>query len=233
MLNNIIKFQDYFLGIMKHSITSDTINWNNIIKKEVRDINDTYLGKVQGISEPFIITEKGNIIKEKFYIPKNLLEGYDDIIVYCRISEREARNNFIRNLQPLHEDYYSNYKITEINKEARLQYKIDEKNVKIDTSLNDEAAFIKNTEGTSTQMTEIMQIVARTTEQKIKEAQIVIKNLQEANLDTIAKEIFNKIRRLSYAGFKVAANLSNISQVAMQFTNSFGDILSEIRRRTY
>jgi hypothetical protein len=136
MLNNIIKFQDYFLGIMKHSITSDTINWNNIIKKEVRGINDTYLGKVKGISEPFLITEKGSIIKEKFYIPKNLLEGYDDIIVYCRISEREARNNFMRNLQPLHADYYSNYnysnyKITEINKEDRLQYNIDENNAKI------------------------------------------------------------------------------------------------------
>lgn len=219
---------------MKLSITSDTINWNNIIKKELRGINDTYLGKVQGISEPFIITEKGSIIKEKFYIPKNLLEGYDDIIVYCRISEREARNNFMGNLQPLHEDYYSNYKITEINKEARLQYKIHEKNAKIDTSLYDEAAFIKNTEGTSTQMTEIMQIVARTAEQKIKEAQIVIKKLQEANLDIIAKEISNKFRRLSYAGFKVAAaNLSNMSQFAMQFTNSFGDILSKIRRRIY
>jgi hypothetical protein len=181
---------------MKLSIISDSINWNNIIKKEVRGINDTYLGKVQGISEPFIITEKGNIIKEKFYIPKNLLGGYDDIVVYCRISEREARNNFIRNLQPLHGDYYSNYKITEINKEARLQYKIDEKNAKIDTSLYYEAAFIKNTEGTSTQMAEIMQIVARTAEQKIKEAQTVIKKLQEANLDTIAKEISNKIRRL-------------------------------------
>ena len=44
---------------MKRSITSGTINWNNIIKKEVRGINDTYLGKVQGISEPFIITDKG------------------------------------------------------------------------------------------------------------------------------------------------------------------------------
>ena len=55
---------------MKLSITSDTINWINIIKKEVRGINDTYLGKVQGISEPFIITERGNIIKKKFYIPK-------------------------------------------------------------------------------------------------------------------------------------------------------------------
>ena len=189
---------------------------------------------MQGISEPFIITEKGNIIKEKFYIPKNLLEGYDDIIVYCRIAEREARNNFMGNSQLLHENYYSNYKITELNKEDRLQYKINEKNATIDTSLYHEAAFIKNTKGTSTQMTEIMQVVARTAEQKIKEAQIVIKKLQEVNLETIAKEISNKIKRLSYAGFKVAvANLSNMSQFAMQFTTLFADILSKIRRRTF
>ena len=219
---------------MKRSITSGTINWNNIIKKEVRGINDTYLGKVQGISEPFIITEKGNIIKEKFYIPKNLLDGYDDIIVYCRIAEREARNNFMGNSQLLHENYYSNYKITELNKEDRLQYKINEKNATIDTSLYHEAAFIKNTKGISTQITEIMQVVARTAEQKIKEAQIVIKKLQEVNLETIAKEISNKIKRLSYAGFKVAvANLSNMSQFAMQFTTLFADILSKIRRRTF
>ncbi len=217
---------------MKRSITSDTINWNNIIEKEVRGFNDIYLGKVLGIDEPFIITEKGNIIKEKFHIPKSLLDGYDDITVYCRISEKEARNN-LRNLQPLHEDYYSNYKITELNKEGRLQYRINEKNARIDTSLYYEAAFIKNTKVTSTQMTEIMQILTRTVEQKIKEAQVVIKKLQEVNLETIAKEISNKIRRLSYAGFKVAANVSNISQFAIQFTNSFGNILSKIRRQKY
>ena len=52
------------------------------------------------------------------------------------------------NLQPVHEDYYSNYnysnyKITEINKEARLQYKIDEKNAKIDTSTNQHLSKIQ------------------------------------------------------------------------------------------
>jgi hypothetical protein len=103
------------------------------------------------------------------------------ILYYIVEYLKEKRGITLRNLQPLHGDYYSNYnysnyKITEINKEARLQYKIDEKNAKIDTSLYDEAAFIKNTEGTSTQMTEIMQIVARTAEQKIKEAQTVIKS---------------------------------------------------------
>lgn len=83
-------------------------------------------------------------------------------------------------------------------------------------------------------MTEIMQIVARTTEQKIKEAQNCNKKAPGSELGYIAKEISNKFRRLSYAGFKVAAaNLSNMSQFAMQFTNSFGDILSKIRRRIY
>jgi hypothetical protein len=42
-------------------------------------------------------------------------------------------------------------------------------------------------------MTEIMQIVARTTEQKIKEAQIVIKKLQEANLDILQKKYLTNL----------------------------------------
>ena len=219
---------------MKRSITSDTINWNSIIKKEARGVNDIYLGKVLGIDEPFIITEKGNIIKEKFHIPKSLLDGYDDITVYCRISEKEARNNFMRNIQPLHEDYCSNYKVTELNKEDRLQYRINEKNARIDTFLYYKAAFIKNTKVTLTEMTEIMQVVTRTAEQKINEAQDVIRKIQEVNLENIAKEISNKIIRQTCVGLKVAAaNLSNISQYPIQFRNSFGDILPKIRRQTY
>ena len=138
----------------------------------------------------------------------------------------------MRNLRPLHEDYYSNYKITEINKEARLQYKIDEKNAKIDTSLRRISIYQKyrrNIDSDDRNNANSSQN-SRTKDQR---STIVIKKLQEANLDTIAKEISNKIRRLSYAGFKLAANLSNMSQFAMQFTNSFGDISSKIRRRTY
>jgi hypothetical protein len=232
--NNYQISRYYFTGKMKRSINSDTMNWNSVIKKEVRGINDAYLGIVQGICEPFIITKKGTVIKKKFFIPKNLLEGYDDIIVYCKIDENDARNNFMRNLQPLHDDYYSNYTITDINEEGKLQNNINEKNTRNNAFVYDEAELIKNIKGTSNEITEIIQSVVRTAEQKIKEAQIVIKSLEKVNLETIAKEISNRIKRLLYAGFKVAAaNLSKMSQFAIQFSNSFEYILSNIRRRTY
>ena len=219
---------------MKLIATSDTMNWNNIIKKEAIGINDTYLGIIKGISEPFIIAEKGTIIKEKFYIPKNLLEGYDDIVVHCRITKSEARNNFMRNSQLPNDDYYPNYKITDLNEEGKLEYNINEKNERNNTSVYYIGELIKNIKGTSDEMTEIIQSVARTAEQKIKEVQIVIKLLEEVNLETFAKEISNKIKRLLYVRFKVAAeNISKMLQFAMRFTNSFEDIFSKIRRRTY
>ena len=50
---------------------TDNKNWNNIVDKEARGIDNADLGKVQGLFEPFIVTERGTINKEKFYIPKS------------------------------------------------------------------------------------------------------------------------------------------------------------------
>ncbi len=112
-----------------------------------------------------------------------------------------------------HEDYCSNYKVTEINKEDRLQYRINEKNTRIDTFLYYKAAFIKNTKVTLTEMTEIMQVVTRTAEQKINEAQVVIRKIQEVDLENIAKEISNKIRRQTYWPQKRTEHSQNTDQL--------------------
>jgi hypothetical protein len=66
--------------------SSSIINWNNIIKKEARSTtNDVYLGSIQGLYEPFIVVkEKGVLNQRKYFIPKDLLVGYDDIAVYFR-----------------------------------------------------------------------------------------------------------------------------------------------------
>ena len=50
-------------------------------------------GKVQGLFEPFVVTEKGTINKEKCYIPKSLIERYDREILYFGITEQEANTN--------------------------------------------------------------------------------------------------------------------------------------------
>jgi hypothetical protein len=46
------------------------INWNNIVGQEARSVDNGDLGKVQGLFEPLIVTERGTIKinKEKFNI---------------------------------------------------------------------------------------------------------------------------------------------------------------------
>jgi len=66
-------------------------NLGDIIKKEARGLGDADLGEIQGISGEYIITQKGKVDKDKFYIPKNLLERFDGHTVYLRVTEGESK----------------------------------------------------------------------------------------------------------------------------------------------
>src|SRR6058998_3572354 len=78
-----------------------TIDWNNIINHDTRSsIDDADLGKVQGLYEPFVVTERGTINKEKFYIPKSLFEKYDGEVLYFNITEQKAKDICMRNTAP-------------------------------------------------------------------------------------------------------------------------------------
>jgi hypothetical protein len=68
---------------------SDVIDWNNIIKKQVRGLNNEDFGEVQYIKDNFIIVERGAINKEKFYFPKDRVESYDGNILKIRLVEFE------------------------------------------------------------------------------------------------------------------------------------------------
>jgi uncharacterized protein (TIGR02271 family) len=84
--------------------SSGTINWDNVIKKEVRGINDADLGEIQQVDENFILSQKGTIGKEKFYIPKSLTAYYDDNILHVSITEEEAKNMYMQGSSPIVEE---------------------------------------------------------------------------------------------------------------------------------
>jgi uncharacterized protein (TIGR02271 family) len=65
------------------------INWNDVLKKEARGINNEDFGEVQDIQGQFVLVQKGIVNKEKFYIPKDLVESYDGYVLRFRFSERE------------------------------------------------------------------------------------------------------------------------------------------------
>ena len=67
------------------------INWDEVIKKEARGIEDYDLGEVHEIEADIVITKKGVLDKDKFYLPKNLVEAYDGHKLRFRVTKEEAQ----------------------------------------------------------------------------------------------------------------------------------------------
>ena len=49
---------------------NETIDWDKVIKKEARGLDDYDLGEVQELNDQFVITKKGVVDKDKFYTQK-------------------------------------------------------------------------------------------------------------------------------------------------------------------
>ena len=80
------------VSICRDSNISNDYNPEEIIKKEARGLgDDTDFGEVQEISGEYIITQKGNVAKDRLYIPKNLVERFDGDTVYFKITKDESK----------------------------------------------------------------------------------------------------------------------------------------------
>lgn len=66
------------------------INWNNIINKEAKSLDDTYLGEIKDIACGFVIAQRESREEEKFCIPQNTIKSYDGNSVKFNISGEEA-----------------------------------------------------------------------------------------------------------------------------------------------
>jgi len=75
------------------SSDSNTIyNPEDIIKKEARGLgDDADFGEVQEIGIEYIVTQKGIMDKDKYYIPKNLVERFENGVVYFRVTAEQAK----------------------------------------------------------------------------------------------------------------------------------------------
>ncbi len=80
---------------METSTFGSVTDWNEVIKKEAKGLNDADLGKVQEVNENYILTQKGILSKEKFYLPKSIPHGYNGRILLFHITEEEAKEKFI------------------------------------------------------------------------------------------------------------------------------------------
>ena len=80
---------------MESSTFGPVIDWNEVIKKEARGLNDADLGEVQEVNDNYVLTQRGTISKEKFYLPKSIPHGYNGHILLFDITEEDAKAKFI------------------------------------------------------------------------------------------------------------------------------------------
>jgi stress response protein YsnF len=80
---------------METSTFGPVTDWNEVIKKEARGLNNADLGEVQEVNENYVVTQRGTISKEKFCIPKSIPHGYNGRILLFEITEEEAKEKFI------------------------------------------------------------------------------------------------------------------------------------------
>jgi hypothetical protein len=67
-------------------------NWDDILKKEARGINDYDLGEVHELEPEIVVTKRGLVDKDKFYLPKSLVERFDGDKVWFSITKEDAQN---------------------------------------------------------------------------------------------------------------------------------------------
>ena len=94
----------------------DSIEWKDIIKKEARGYEKgDDLGEVHEIGQEFVVTERGRVKKNKFYLPKILVAGYDGDVLWFNITEQEAEDNFKKDKPPQMGEYsrYKSASVTE------------------------------------------------------------------------------------------------------------------------
>lgn len=77
-------------SVLNNNNGNSNINWNMIVGKEARGINLKDFGEVEKIDDDYIVTKKGLVNKDKFYLPKNLLEKFDGNTLWFKITEEDA-----------------------------------------------------------------------------------------------------------------------------------------------
>ena len=109
-------------------MNSSDIDWNDVIKKEARGINDEDLGEVQEVQSNYVLVQRGIINKEQFYLPKDQAESYDGTVLNFRISKSDLESRYKD--EPFMKDAESDSLECDMNK---LEEALDSQEEKEDT----------------------------------------------------------------------------------------------------
>ena len=137
------------------SNTNESIAWDNIIKKEARgSTDDSDFGEVQELGQNYVLTQKGMISKEKFYIPKYLVQGFDGSTLWFNASQDQLEG-WKRDSAPEYNEYSQQYKTQESATDLETRIPLIEERLNVSTSTSTSEATITKEPVTETKTVEV------------------------------------------------------------------------------
>jgi uncharacterized protein (TIGR02271 family) len=131
-----------------------SIAWDDVIKKEARGAaDDSDFGEVQEIGQHYVLTQKGLVNKEKFYIPKYLVQGYDGHTLWFDASENEL-DSFNMDSAPAY-DQYSRYRTPEMSQDIETRIPVIEERLNVSKRVSTDETTIRKTPMTETKTVEV------------------------------------------------------------------------------
>ena len=95
-----------------HSTSSDNPSsnekkgWIDMLNESVHTMDDVDIGDIYAVSKNFVVVMRGLINIHYYYIPINKVEGWDGNVLWLKITEKEVKANYERNILPDPKQYY-------------------------------------------------------------------------------------------------------------------------------
>src|SRR5215208_3708447 len=137
------------------SNTNESIAWDNIIKKEARGaVDDSDFGEVQELGQQYVLTQKGMVSKQKYYIPKYLVQGFDGDTLWFNATESDLEG-WKRDSPPDYNEYIRYKKSEETPSDVETRIPLIEERLNVSKSTSTSEATITKEPVTETKTIEV------------------------------------------------------------------------------
>ena len=81
-------------------------DWLSLINESVHTYDDIDIGDVYAVSRNFIVVKRGFVNVHYYYIPIKKVEGWDDNVLWLKITEEEVKEKYERDIIPDPNQYF-------------------------------------------------------------------------------------------------------------------------------
>jgi len=136
------------------SKSNESIAWDDVIKKEARGaVDDSDFGEVQELGHHYVLTQKGMVNKEKFYIPKSSVQGFDGSTLWFNASQDQLEG--WKRDSPPDDNEYSQYKTQETPSDFETRIPLIEERLNVSKNTSTSEATITKEPVTETKTVEV------------------------------------------------------------------------------